>query len=137
LFVFAAFESCQKILIMSVRIDKYLWSVRIFKTRSLAADFCKNGRVSIDGDIVKPSREVKIGQEIAVKKSPIWHKYKIKDIPKSRLGAKLVTDYLEDITPTEDLEYLEMLRLQHADSNYQGQGRPTKKDRRKLDDYMF
>ncbi|MGY6561842.1 MAG: RNA-binding S4 domain-containing protein [Luteibaculaceae bacterium] len=122
---------------VNTRIDKFLWSVRIFKTRSIASEFCKNSRVTVDGEIVKPSKELKAGQIIGVKKTPIWHKFKVKDIPKSRLGAKLVEEYIEDVTPKEDLEYLEVLRLQHAETQFVDKGRPTKKQRRQLDDYMF
>jgi len=122
---------------MSERIDKFLWSVRLFKTRSIATDFCKNNRVTINGEPVKPSREIKPGNVVGVKKTPIWHKYTVKDLPKSRVGAKLVEDYIEDITSKEDLEYLEILRLQNMDNRPKGDGRPTKKDRRQIDDFLF
>jgi ribosome-associated heat shock protein Hsp15 len=117
----------------AVRIDKYLWAVRIFKTRSLAAEACKKGRVSIDGMHVKPSRSVSEGDVIEVKKMPVIYSYRVKEPIEKRVGAKLVDQHVENITPREELQKLEM-----QDDFYikrdRGAGRPTKKERRLLDD---
>ena len=119
-----------------MRIDKFLWSVRLFKTRSLATDACKNGRVLINEMPVKPSREIKVGNEFWVKNPPIVMRYKVKDELKSRVGAKLVPDYLINITPEEDLEQLRLVRDAKVQFRDRGAGRPTKKERRDLDDFM-
>jgi ribosome-associated heat shock protein Hsp15 len=114
------------------RVDKFLWSVRIFKTRSVSADACKKGRVIIDELPVKPSRSEKPGEVIIVKKPPVNYSYRIKEFPKNRVSAKLVPDYIEDITPEEEL-----LKLDMTDSFFikrdRGSGRPTKKERREID----
>ena len=116
----------------TLRIDKFLWSVRIFKTRSLATDACKKGRVLIDGQPVKASRLVKANEEIKIKKPPVVYTYKVIAFPKSRVGAKLVPEYITDLTSEEEL-----LKLQKTDSFFikrdKGTGRPTKKERRLLD----
>ncbi len=123
-----------RVVIMSepLRIDKFLWSVRIFKTRSLATDACKKGRVLIDGQPVKASRLVKANEEIEIKKPPVVYTYKVIAFPKSRVGAKLVPEYITDLTSEEEL-----LKLQKTDSFFikrdKGTGRPTKKERRLLD----
>jgi ribosome-associated heat shock protein Hsp15 len=119
-----------------IRIDKWLWSVRLYKTRSIATEECKKGRITIDGIAVKPSRVPKIGDIVKVRKNPVTYSFRIKGMPSSRVGAKLVVDYLEDITPPEELKILQMQK----DSGYigrdRGTGRPTKKDRRDLDDFL-
>ncbi len=116
----------------ALRIDKFLWSVRIFKTRSLATNACKKGRVLIEGQPVKASRFVKVNEEIDIKKPPVVYTYKVKDFPKSRVGAKLVPEFITDLTSEEEL-----LKLQKTDSFFvtrdKGAGRPTKKERRLLD----
>ena len=117
----------------AVRIDKYLWAVRIFKTRSLAAEACKKGRVSIDGMHVKPSRSVSEGDVIEVKKMPVIYSYRVKEPIEKRVGAKLVDQHVENITPREELQKLEMQDDFYIKRDL-GAGRPTKKERRLLDD---
>ncbi|UZR93072.1 RNA-binding S4 domain-containing protein [Chondrinema litorale] len=116
-----------------MRIDKFLWSVRIFKTRNVAAEACKSGRVTMSGQFVKSSRAVKEGDVIEVKKTPIWRKFKVKKLLKSRVGAKLVDEYVQDLTPAEELEKLEIIRKSGILSRPRGLGRPTKKERRDID----
>lgn len=118
-----------------MRIDKYLWSIRVFKTRSLATQACKLNKVKVDGKVVKASRELSIGQKIDVKKNNIEYSYKILDFPKSRVGAKLVPDYSVEVTSAAEIEKLEMLRLQFAGQRDRGMGRPTKKDRRDIQEF--
>lgn len=120
---------------MEARIDKWLWAARIFKTRSLAADACKSGRVTLNGAQVKPSRTVKEGDEVGVKKSPVTYTFRVKLAIEKRVGAKLLPDILEDITTPEQYEILEMQRISGFVGRAKGTGRPTKKDRRALDDF--
>lgn len=117
----------------NTRIDKWLWCVRVFKTRSIATEECKKGRIMIDGFEVKPSREIKIGEVIDVKKSPVTYKYKVLGFPSNRLGAKLVSEYMTDITPPENLKILEMQKYMTWVERDRGTGRPTKKERREMD----
>lgn len=120
---------------MEARIDKWLWAARIFKTRSLAADACKSGRITLNGAQVKPSRTVKEGNEVGVKKSPVTYTFRVKQAIEKRVGAKLLPDILEDITTPEQYEILEMQRISGFVGRAKGTGRPTKKDRRALDDF--
>lgn len=120
---------------MEARIDKWLWAARIFKTRSLAADACKSGRVTLNGAQVKPSRTVKEGDEVGVKKSPVTYTFRVKQAIEKRVGAKLLPDILEDITMPDQYEILEMQRISGFVGRAKGTGRPTKKDRRALDDF--
>lgn len=120
---------------MEARIDKWLWAARIFKTRSLAADACKSGRITLNGAQVKPSRTVKEGDEVGVKKSPVTYTFRVKQAIEKRVGAKLLPDILEDITTPEQYEILEMQRISGFVDRAKGTGRPTKKDRRALDDF--
>ena len=122
---------------MEARIDKWLWAARIFKTRSLAADACKSGRVTLNGAQVKPSRTVKEGDEVGVKKSPVTYTFRVKQAIEKRVGAKLLPDILEDITTPEQYEILEMQRISGFVGRAKGTGRPTKKDRRALDDFAL
>ncbi|SMO60960.1 heat shock protein Hsp15 [Saccharicrinis carchari] len=117
----------------SVRIDKYLWAIRVFKTRSLAAEAIKKGRVLIDGLPVKTSRMVKEGITIDVKIPPITRSFKVLAVSGKRMGAKLVPDFMQEVTSEEQLETLELTRLANAMGRRKGLGRPTKKDRRDLD----
>jgi len=117
----------------SVRIDKYLWAVRVFKTRTLATEACKKGRVSVDDMPAKPSRTVTAGDVIEVKKMPILYSYRVKDPIEKRVGAKIVENYVENITPQEELHKLEM-QDDFFVKRDRGAGRPTKKERRLLDD---
>lgn len=119
-----------------MRIDKFLWSVRIYKTRSIATDEIKKNRVSIGGQFAKASKEVKQGDTIFIKKNQIELKIKILQIPKSRLGAKLVPEYIQDQTDKEQYEILRMKRLEQNYYRAKGEGRPTKKDRRDLGDFI-
>ena len=117
----------------SVRIDKYLWAVRVYKTRSLASEACRKGRVTIDEMPAKPSRMVKAGEEIQVKKMPIVYSYRILDPIEKRVGAKIVDNHVKNITPEEELHKLE-LQDDFYTKRDRGAGRPTKKERRLLDD---
>jgi ribosome-associated heat shock protein Hsp15 len=115
------------------RVDKWLWTVRIFKTRSIATEECKKGRVKVNDAEVKPSKEVKPGDAITVRKPPVVYSYIVKDIPKSRVGAKLVPDYLDNTTPADELAKLDPGFLAFQGTRARGTGRPTKKERRNLD----
>jgi len=119
-----------------MRVDKYLWCVRFFKTRSIATNACKTGKVKIKGDNIKPSREVYPGDQIQIRKNQVDYILEVLDIPDSRLGAKLVDMYRKDITPKENLEKLELLKYSKDYYRKKGTGRPTKKDRRDLDDFV-
>ncbi len=119
-----------------MRIDKYLWCVRYFKTRSIATNACKKGHVRVNGDIVKPSRDVYPTDKIEVRKNQINYIIEVLDLPPSRVGAKLVNIYLTDITPKENLEKLDLLKYSQDYYRKKGTGRPTKKDRRELDDWF-
>jgi len=116
-----------------VRIDKWLWAVRVFKTRSLATEACKKGRVTIAGQSAKPSRVLKPGEVVEVRKNPVTYSYKVKQLIQKRVGAKLVPEYMEDITPASELEILEMQKNMSWFERERGTGRPTKKDRRDID----
>ncbi len=119
-----------------VRIDKWLWAVRLFKTRSQATDACKKGRIIVDKIQVKPSRMIKIGDIVQIKKSPITYSFKVLGLIEKRVGAKLVADYMVDVTPKEELEVLEMQKHMLTLQRDRGTGRPTKKERRDLDDFF-
>lgn len=120
----------------SARLDKWLWASRIFKTRSIAADACKNGRVSLGGTNLKPSRTVKIGDVINVKKPPITYSFKIVNAIESRVGAKLIDQVYENVTDAKQYELLEMSRISGFIDRARGTGRPTKKDRRAMDAFV-
>lgn len=122
--------------ISEVRIDKWMWAVRLFKTRSLAADACKKGKVLMAGNSVKASRMVKIGDVIQIKRAPITYSFKVLDLSENRMGAKLVPDFMENVTTPEQLEILEMSRFSAFGKRDRGTGRPTKKERRDLDEYL-
>ena len=117
----------------TVRIDKYLWAVRIYKTRSLASEACRKGKVTVDDMPVKPSRTVNSGDVVQVKKMPVLYSYRIVDPIEKRVGAKIVHNYVKDITPQEELHKLEM-QDDFFVKRERGTGRPTKKERRLLDD---
>ncbi|MFO7863058.1 MAG: RNA-binding S4 domain-containing protein [Salinivirgaceae bacterium] len=117
-----------------VQIDKWLWAVRIFKTRSLAADACKKSRVLVDGEAVKPSKTISVGATIDVKKPPVIYTYKVLALVEKRMGAKLVSDYMQELTPQTELDKLQMMRNNIDGFRKRGTGRPTKKERRDLDD---
>jgi ribosome-associated heat shock protein Hsp15 len=117
----------------SVRIDKYLWAVRLYKTRTLATEACKKGRVSMDDMPAKPSRTVTAGDVIEVKKMPVVYSYRVLDPIEKRVGAKIVDQFVENITSQEELQKLEM-QDDFFIKRDRGAGRPTKKERRLLDD---
>lgn len=119
-----------------VRIDKWLWAVRVFKTRSLATDACKMNRVSINGQLTKPSRLVKEGDVISVRKPPIEYSFKVLRVLNNRVGAKLVPEYMENVTPKEQYDILELQRLSKFVDRAKGLGRPTKKDRRDMESFI-
>lgn len=118
------------------RIDKWLWAVRVFKTRTIAAEACKKGRVSINGSQVKPARMVKPGDVIQVKKSPITYSFKVLQAIEKRVGAKIVSEFMENVTTPDQYELLEMSKISGFVGRAKGTGRPTKKDRRDLDDFF-
>ena len=127
---------------MEERVDKYLFAMRIYKTRSIAADACKKGRVKMNGAELKPSRSFHIGDIFTVRKGPITYTYKVLQLSANRLGAKLVADYMQDLTAPDQLELLELARLAAQSGRDRGTGRPTKKDRRDIitfvsDDYSM
>lgn len=121
---------------MEVRVDKYLFAMRLYKTRTIAADACKKGRITMGGAQLKPSRTFHIGDVFSVRKGPITYTYRIKQLSENRLGAKLVPDYLQDITAPDQLELLELARLAGQTGRDRGTGRPTKKDRREIETFL-
>ncbi|MCW1963923.1 RNA-binding S4 domain-containing protein [Chryseobacterium viscerum] len=119
-----------------MRIDKFLWSIRFYKTRSIAAEEIKKNRVSIGTSAVKSSKEVKEGDTIKIRKNQIDYKIKVIQIPKSRIGAKLVSLHIQDVTDKEQYELLKLRKMSQDYYRNKGEGRPTKKDRREMDDYV-
>lgn len=119
------------------RIDKWLWAVRVFKTRTLAADACKKGRITMGGSPIKPSRIIKPGDVIEVRKSPITYSFKVLQAIENRVGAKLVPEVMENVTPPAQYELLEMSRISGFIDRARGTGRPTKKDRRSLEEFTM
>ena len=117
------------------RIDKWLWAARIYKTRSIAADACKKGQIKVGGQLVKPSRTVKVGDVVEVRKAPITYSFRILQAIENRVGAKLVPEILENITTPDQYELLEMNRISGFIGRAKGLGRPTKKDRRSLEEF--
>ena len=118
-----------------VRIDKWLWAVRIFKTRTVASDACKKGRVMIDNVSVKPSRTVRVGDIVQVRKPPITFSFKVLDLSDKRMNAKLVPQFMENVTPPEQDELLELNKISGFVDRQRGTGRPTKKERRDLEQF--
>ena len=116
------------------RVDKWLWAARIYKTRTIAADACKNNRVTINDRPAKPSHTVKAGDRIGVRKPPVTYSFRVIQPIEKRVGAKLLPDVLENITAPEQYELLEMSRISGFIDRARGTGRPTKKERRALDD---
>ena len=119
-----------------MRIDKYLWSTRYYKTRNMAAEACKKGHVRINGKTAKPSREVYKQDEIIVRKNQINYELSVLDVPSSRVSAKLVDIYRKDTTPKEVFQNQELMQLNKKQYRQKGEGRPTKKERRDIDDYL-
>ncbi len=118
-----------------VRIDKWLWAVRIFKTRTVASDACKKGRVMIDNISVKPSRTVRVGDIVQVRKPPITFLFRVLDLSDKRMNAKLVPKFMENVTPPEQYELLELNKISGFVDRQRGTGRPTKKERRDLEQF--
>ena len=118
------------------RIDKWLWAARIFKTRSIAADACKNGRVTIGGVNVKPSHVIKAGETVSVRKPPVTYSFRILKTIEQRVGAKLLPEIYENVTAPDQYELLEMNRISGFVDRARGTGRPTKKDRRAMDAFL-
>lgn len=115
-----------------VRVDKWIWAMRIFKTRTIATDACKKGRVSINDTIAKPSRMLKVGDVVKVRKPPITYSLRVKALTENRLGAKLVPEYLENITPKSEMDLLDVVRISGFVDRRKGLGRPTKREGREL-----
>lgn len=118
-----------------MRIDKYLWCVRYFKTRNIATEACKKNHISVNGQVAKSSKEVFPMDKITIRKDQINYQLTVLDIPQNRVGAKLVDIYRKDETPKEAFEHLELLKLSKEHYRTKGQGRPTKKDRRDIEDF--
>ena len=115
-----------------VRIDKWLWATRIFKTRTIASDACKKGRVIIKGQNVKPSHGIRVGQVVEVRKPPVTYSFEVLGLIENRVGAKLVPNYLKNVTSRDQLELLEMVKISGFVNRQKGLGRPTKKEGREL-----
>jgi ribosome-associated heat shock protein Hsp15 len=122
--------------ITEIRIDKWLWAVRVFKTRTLAADECRKGRVIINGNAVKPSHFVKLNEIVIVRKPPVVHTFKVMGIIENRVSAQLAKLYVLDLTPDDEITKREIARLSAISLRDSGTGRPTKKDRRDIDKLM-
>lgn len=118
------------------RIDKWMWAARIFKTRTIAAEACKKGRIYINGAQAKPARMIKPGDTIQVKKPPITYSFKVIQAIEKRVGAKLVPEIMENVTTPDQYELLEMSKISGFVNRAKGTGRPTKKDRRDLDEFF-
>ena len=118
-----------------MRIDKFLWSIRFYKTRTVSTEEIKKNRVTVGGSVVKSSKEVKEGDIIQIRKNQIDYKIKVLQIPKSRIGAKLVPLHIKDVTDKEQYEMLKIRRMSQDYYRNKGEGRPTKKDRRDMDEY--
>lgn len=119
-----------------VRIDKWLWAVRLFKTRTLAAEACKKGKVLVHNVQVKPSRNVKVGDVIGIKRNPVLFSFKVLALSENRMNAKLVPDFMENVTTADQLELVELARIAAQNNRDRGTGRPTKKERRDIDDFF-
>jgi len=118
------------------RFDKYIWAVRLFKTRSLAANMIKSGKILLNGEEVKTAKEVKVGDKFSVKRNTAVFSYEVIEVLEKRVGAKLVADYLRDITPIEEVEKYKAYQLAQSQYREMGYGKPTKKDRRKINKYL-
>ena len=118
------------------RIDKWMWAARIFKTRTIAAEACKKGRISINGSQVKPARMVKPGDVVQVRKPPVTYSFKVLQAIEKRVGAKLVPEIMENVTTPDQYELLEMSKISGLVDRARGTGRPTKKERRDLDEFF-
>jgi ribosome-associated heat shock protein Hsp15 len=120
----------------SMRVDKWLWFVRVFKTRTLATEYCRKGRIVRNGVALKPAQEIQIGDTLTVRKPPVTYTFRVKDLPKNRLGAKLVDGYMENLTPPVELQKLDPSFMAFNIYRERGTGRPTKKERREIDELL-
>ena len=121
---------------MEVRIDKWLWAVRLYKTRSLATEACKKGKVLIQNVAVKPSRTVKVGEIVQVRQNPVIYSFKVIALAQNRMNAKLIPGFMENVTTPDQLELIELAKIAAQSGRARGTGRPTKKERRELDEYV-
>ena len=121
---------------MEVRIDKWLWAVRLYKTRSLATEACKKGKVLIQNVAVKPSRTVKVGEIVQVRQNPVIYSFKVIALAQNRMNAKLVPGFMENVTTPDQLELIELAKIAAQSGRARGTGRHTKKERRELDEYV-
>ncbi|WP_290171793.1 RNA-binding S4 domain-containing protein [Duncaniella muris] len=118
-----------------VRIDKWIWAMRIFKTRTIATEACKKGRVYVGDALAKPSRTIKVGDVVKVRKPPVTYSFRVLALTQNRLGAKLVPDYMENITPQSELDLLEIVKISGFIDRRKGLGRPTKREGRELAEF--
>lgn len=118
-----------------VRVDKWLWAVRVFKTRTIATDACKKGRVMVNDVVIKPSRTIKAGDVVKVRKSPVTYSFLVKAVTQNRLGAKLVADYAANVTEQSELDLLEVVKISGFIDRRKGLGRPTKREARELNNF--
>ena len=121
---------------MEIRIDKWLWAVRLYKTRNLASEACKKGKVLVQNVQVKPSRVVKVGDIIQIKRNPVLYSFKVLALAQNRMNAKLVPEFMENVTTPDQLELIELAKIAAQSGRARGTGRPTKKERRELDEYV-
>ena len=118
-----------------VRVDKWLWAMRVFKTRTVATEACKKGRVYVGDTVIKPSRTIKVGDVVKVRKPPVTYSFRVLALTQNRLGAKLVPDYMENITPKSELDLLDVVRISGFIDRRKGLGRPTKREGRDLAEF--
>ena len=121
---------------MEIRIDKWLWAVRLYKTRSLASEACKKGKVLVQNVQVKPSRVVKVGDIIQIKRNPVLYSFKVLALAQNRMNAKLVPEFMENVTTPDQLELIELGKIASQTGRARGTGRPTKKERRDMEDFF-
>lgn len=121
---------------MEIRIDKWLWAVRLFKTRSLAAEACKKGKVLVHNTSVKPARMIKIGDIVHLKSPPVLYSFRVLRLPANRINAKLVPEFMENVTTPDQLELIELGKIAVQNGRIRGSGRPTKKERREWEDFF-
>ena len=118
------------------RVDKFTWAVRLFKTRSMASNHCKTNKVLVNDEVVKPAKEVKIGDTVSIRKNGALFSYKVLDLLEKRVGAKLVANYIVDITPAEEIEKYKLFQASQSAYRNNGMGKPTTKDRRALEKFL-
>lgn len=121
----------------AIRIDKYLWAVRLYKTRSLATDACRNGHVRMNGQPLKPSHEIKVGEVYEISIDQLHKVVEVKEMLGNRVGAKLVENYMTDLTPQEEYDRIQFIRQYSFEKRDRGSGRPTKRDRREIEDFKY